>query len=100
GVACGAAFPGANPLLGSGSFQLPIGRSGYDALQVVYREQKAHPLPGIDRSNMQVSYNLSRIVSSSGGGSDQFFGGAGSFDNDNPMAYIGRAGLDRTNQLS
>lgn len=96
----GAAFPGQNPLLGSGSFQLPIGKSAYDALQVVFREQKAHPFPGIDRSNMQVSYNLSKITSTSAGGSDQFFGGAGSFDNDNPVAYMGRAGLDRTNQLS
>ena len=92
-VAEGAAFPGQNPLLGSGSFQLPIGKSAYDALQIVYRQQKAHPLPGIEHSNMQVSYNLSKITSTSGGGSDQFFGGAGSFDNDNPVAYMGRAGL-------
>jgi hypothetical protein len=97
--ATGAAFPGINPLLGSGSFIQPIGRSGYDALQVVFKEQIAHPLPGIERSNFQVSYNLSRIVSSSGGGSDEFFN-SGSYSNDNPMAFIGRAGLDRKNQLS
>ncbi len=98
-VATGAAFPGANPLLGNGAFLLPIGRSGYDAFQLVFKEQKAHPLPGIDRSNLQISYNLSRIVSSSGGGSDQFFSSA-SFDEDDPNAYIGRSGLDRKHQLS
>jgi hypothetical protein len=96
----GAAFPGLNPLLGSGDFQLPVGRSGYDALQIVFREQKSHPVPGVETSNLQVSYNLSRIVTSNNGGSDQFFGGNGSYDNDNPNAYMGRAGLDRTNQLS
>ncbi len=95
----GAAFPGANALLGSGAFLLPIGRSGYDALQVVFREQKSHPIKGIERSNLQISYNLSRIVSSAGGGSDQFFSSA-SYDNDNPNQYIGRAGLDRKHQLS
>lgn len=96
----GAAFPGINPLLGSGNFLLPIGRSGYDALQVVFREQKAHPVPGIERSNLQVSYNLSEAVSSSNNTTgDQFFSSL-SFDNDNPTAYIGRNQLDRKHQVS
>ena len=97
--ATGAAFPGINPLLGDGTFIQPIGRSGYDALQIVFKEQIAHPVPGIERSNFQVSYNLSRIVSSAAGGSDEFFS-SGSYSNDNPMAFIGRAGLDRKNQIS
>jgi hypothetical protein len=97
--ATGAAFPGANPLLGNGAFLLPIGRSGYDALQVVFKEQTNHPFPGIERSNLQISYNLSRIVSSAGGGSDEFFS-SGSYSNDNPNAFIGRAGLDRKHQVS
>jgi Carboxypeptidase regulatory-like domain len=96
----GAAFPGANAALGSGSFILPIGRSGYDALQVVYKQVTAHPMPGVESANVQVSYNLSQIVSSSNNTtSDQFFSGL-SYDNDNPNAYMGRAGLDHTNQLS
>lgn len=100
-VNTGAAFPGANPLVGNGAFLLPIGRSGYDALQVVFREQIAHTVPGIERSNLQVSYNLSKIVSSADptNASDQFFSSAG-WDNDNPSTYIGRAGLDRKHQLS
>ena len=73
-AATGAAFPGVNPLLGSGDFLLPVGRSGYDALQIVFREEKVHPVPGIERSNLQISYNLSRIVSTSNNTTgDQFF---------------------------
>ena len=98
--ATGAAFAGANPALGNGNFILPIGRSGYDALQIVYRQAAAHPAPGIDRMNVQVSYSLSRIVTSAGTGtSDVFFSGT-SWDNDNPNQYMGRSSLDHTNQLS
>jgi hypothetical protein len=98
----GAAFPGTNPNVGTGKFILPIGRSGYDALQVVLQQQKAHPLPGIVSSNLQVSYSFSRIVSSTAGTSptDQFFAGAGPYNNDNPNQYIGRTPLDHTNELS
>ena len=99
----GAAFPGANPLLGEGGFLAPVGRSGYDALQIVYKQQKAHPFWGVENSNFQVSYTLSRIVTTAASGgsstSDQFFSSF-SWDNDNPTAYMGRAGLDHTNQVS
>jgi hypothetical protein len=100
--ATGAAFPGTNPNVGVGKFILPIGRSGYDALQVVLQQQKAHPAPGIVSSNFQVSYNFSRIVSSTGSGTagDQFFASAVPFNNDDPNRYIGRSPLDQTNQLS
>jgi hypothetical protein len=98
----GAAFPGQNPLLGLGNFLLPIGKSGYDALSIVYREQKVHPVPGIESTNIQVSYTLSSITVNSGGGtggSDAFFSSP-SFDNDNPSAYMGPAGLDHRNQVT
>ncbi len=103
----GAAFPGVNPLLGQGLFLLPAGRSGYDALQVVFREQKAHPLPGFVSTNLQLSYSLSRIVSTANpainagntGIGDQFFASP-SYDYDNPTQYIGRNGLDHTHQIS
>ena len=96
-----AAFPGVNAAVGTGSFIMPIGRSGYDALQAVFREQRARPLPGIQSSNIQVSYALSRIVSnaSSGNAGDQFFSTL-SYDNDNPSLYIGRNALDHTNEAS
>ena len=59
-----------NPLLGAGAFVQPIGRSGYDALQVVYRQQKLHPFRYTDSANIQVSYSHSRIISTgtAGGG--------------------------------
>jgi hypothetical protein len=101
-VATGAAFPGANPNVGTGLFILPVGRSGYDALQMVLQQQKSHPVPGIVSSNLQISYSLSRIVTNNGGTSptDQFFAGAQSFDNDDPNRYIGRSPLDHSNELS
>lgn len=101
-VAEGAAFPGTNPLLGNGNFLFPVGRSGYDALQFVFRQQKAHPVPGVVNSNFQVSYNLSKIVTTSGGGaSDQFFSGGNTpWNNDSPAQIMGRASLDRTNQIT
>jgi len=95
----GAAFAGQNPLLGQGLFLLPIGKAGYDALSVVFHEQKSHPAPFIDSANIQIAYNLSRAVGNSGGGSDSFFS-SGSFDWDNPSAYVGRVGLDHKHQVT
>jgi hypothetical protein len=100
-VGTGAAFPGDNPNVGAGLFILPVGKSGYDAMQVVLQQQKAHPLPGIVSTNFQISYSLSRIVTATGGGNpDQFFAGARPWDNDSPTSVIGRSGLDHTNELS
>ncbi len=96
-----SAFPGINSDLGLGTFIRPTGRSGYDALQVVYRQSTSHPVPGVENGNFQVSYNLSRVVSNlnSGTGGDQFFT-SGAYDYDNPGAYIGRNTLDRKHELS
>ena len=97
----GAAFAGTNPNVGTGKFILPVGRSGYDALQIVLQQQKSHPAPGIVSSNLQISYSLSRIVTSTGSGTaDQFFAGSTPVDNDNPTAVIGRSLLDHSNELS
>ncbi|HEU4636313.1 MAG TPA: TonB-dependent receptor, partial [Edaphobacter sp.] len=107
GAPHGAAFPGVNPALGQGLFLLPVGRSAYDALQVVFRQQASHPAPGIVSSNLQVSYSLSRIISTANPGinngnsgiGDQFFSSP-SYDYDNPTLYMGRNGLDHTHQVS
>lgn len=98
-VDTGAAFPGDNPNVGQGLFIMPVGRSGYDALDLVLQQQNKHPLPGIENSNLQISYTLSRVVSSTST-PDQFFEGSRPFDNDNPNLYIGRNSLDHTNQLN
>ncbi|MEG9431237.1 TonB-dependent receptor [Terriglobus sp. ADX1] len=100
--AFGAAFPGANPLLGSGAVILPQGRSGYDALQLVFRENATHPAPGIQSANVQVSYNLSRVMNMGTGvgtQSDQFFNNT-AVDNDNPTQFMGRNGLDHKHQVN
>jgi hypothetical protein len=105
--ATGAAFPGVNPALGEGLFLLPVGRSGYDALQAVLREQKAHPAPGIVNSNLQIAYSFSRAVSTANpatnagntGVGDQFFSSP-SYDYDNPTQYMGRSGLNHTHEIS
>jgi hypothetical protein len=97
-VAAVSAFPGLNPQLGRGRFTMPIGRSHYDALQVVFKQQAQHPAPGISSSNFQISYNLSRIVATTTS-SDEFFSPA-VLDNDNPALFMGRSALDHTNQIS
>lgn len=99
GVANAAsAFPGINPQLGQGSFIAPIGRSGYDALQIVFKEQKSHPMRGINSSNFQASYSLSRIVATTTS-ADEFFDPA-VIDNDNPGSFMGRSGNDHKHQIA
>jgi hypothetical protein len=96
-----AAFAGANSNVGLGEFIEPVGRSGYDALQMVLQQQKSHPLPGIVDSNLQVAYTLSRIVNPIAGtkSSDQFFNSL-PYDFDQPNAYMGRSELDHTNEVT
>jgi hypothetical protein len=96
-----AAFAGANPNVGDGKFILPVGRSGYDALQVVFQQQISHPFRGITSSNFQASYSLSRVVSpiSGANSADQFFNST-PYDNDNPNLYLGRNNLDHSNEIS
>jgi hypothetical protein len=98
----GAAFAGTNANVGTGKFILPIGRSGYDALQVVLQQQKSHPAPGIVSSNLTISYSLSRVVGANAGTNpgDQFFAGASPWNNDDPNRFMGRTPLDHTNELS
>jgi hypothetical protein len=93
----GAAFPGINPYFGKMNFNYPLGRSVYNGLQLNLRQSARVPLPGLKKSNFEVSYALSKFVSS--GGADQNFT-PGSADNNNPLGYVGPAGTDRTHQLS
>jgi hypothetical protein len=65
------------------------------------QEQRSHPLPGIVSTNLQISYTLSRIVTLTGGGTqDQFFAGTAPWDYDNPSVYLGRSELDHTNEVT
>jgi len=93
----GAAFGGINPAFGTMHFNLPIGRSVYNGLQLNLRQQTKFNFPGLVNSNLEISYALSRFVST--GGADQNFI-PGSVDYNHPTAFMGPAGLDRTHQFS
>ena len=96
------AFSGINPLVGQGWFQFPSGRNGYDALQVNYRQQAQHPLPGVANSNFEASWSFSRQVNTIYGvvgGSDSFFTPA-AWDYNQPTRFIGPGDLDRTHIFS
>ena len=103
GASEGAAFPGKNPLFGTMSIVYPMGRSVYNGLQMSLRQDTRIPTEAIKGSNFEVSYTYSRFLSSAGGSQagsqDQNFT-PGSWDNDNPLAYMGPGGLDRRQQLS
>jgi len=92
----GAAFGGINRNMGVGQFELPVGRSTYNALQMSYKQQLANPAPGISAVNMTVAYTLSRFVGD--GSNDQFFS-ANAADFNNPGYFTGPTSLDRTDQF-
>lgn len=98
GFACngGCAFPGINTNLGQNQMLFPIGRSVYNGLDVKLTSNVKSPVAGIKRLNYQVSYSLSRFISSA---QDQdFINYALDFANTNK--YNGPNGLDRKHQLS
>ncbi len=74
----------------------PIGRSVYNGLQFSLRQDLQNPFPKVKAMNLQVSYALSRYVSTAKDNDFINF----SQDNINPLQYIGPNGLDRTHQLS
>ena len=92
----GAAFGGINRNVGPGDFEMPEGRSTYNALQMSYKQQVANPAPGFSSMNLTVAYTLSRFVGD--GGNDQFFS-ATAADFNNPSYFTGPTSLDRTDQF-
>ena len=91
-----AAFPGINPNVGANQMLFPIGRSVYNGLQISLRQNVHNPFPRVKSLNMQVSYALSRYVSTARDNDFINF----SQDNANPLQYVGPNGLDRTHQFS
>jgi len=92
----GFAFGGINRNVGVGDFEMPEGRSTYNALQMSYKQQIANPMPGFTSMNATIAYTLSRFVGD--GGNDQFFS-ATAVDFNNPSFYTGPTSLDRTDQF-
>jgi hypothetical protein len=93
----GAAFAGVNPKFGAMFINYPMGRSVYNGLQTNLRQQGRIPLRGVKNSSFEISYTLSKFIST--GGADQNFTPT-AVDNNNPLAFAGPAGTDRTDQLS
>jgi hypothetical protein len=96
-----AAFPGLNQNVGNGFFILPVGRAAFDALQLVLKQQKAHPFRWVDHTDLQLAYQLSENQSSSNpqNDGDSFFTSS-PWDQDNVGTYMGRGNLDHTNQVT
>jgi hypothetical protein len=93
-----AAFAGINSQFGVVQMMFPIGRSVYNGLQVSLKQNVDRPFRGLKALNLQVSYALSRLDSTS---RDQdFTNGVSATDFRNPLRFIGPNGLDRTNQFS
>ncbi len=103
--ATGAAFPGLNPAVGLGDFILPTGQSGYDALQIVFKQVKRIPhlvwITPTSRSPTTCPElsGMCRRSGNTGNSGDNFFNSP-PYDYDNPSGYIGRLGLDHKHELS
>ncbi|HEY6350166.1 MAG TPA: hypothetical protein VI636_12235, partial [Candidatus Angelobacter sp.] len=91
-----AAFPGQNPNLGVNQMLFPAGRSVLNAWDTTLRANVAHPFTGVKAVSWQVSYSLSRYVSTA---QDSDFINTVQ-DNNHPVADMGPDGLDRTHQFS
>jgi carboxypeptidase family protein len=91
-----AAFPGQNPNLGVNQMLFPAGRSTYNGLETSLRANVHNPFWGVKGLNWQFSYALSRYL---GSALDSDFINTAQ-DNNNPNAFLGPNGLDRTHQVS
>jgi Carboxypeptidase regulatory-like domain len=97
GFSCpNAAFPGQNPILGVNQMLFPAGRSTYNALETSLRANVRNPFWGVKGLNWQFSYALSRYL---GSALDSDFINTAP-DNNQPNAFLGPNGLDRTSQVS
>src|SRR5207253_5320070 len=86
GGACSfCSFQGVNPSAPSLFFQLPIGRSVYNALQLKLVQDIKKPLSLIRALNFQLAYSLSRFENP--GTLDQDFGNSGALDNNRPNRH-------------
>jgi Carboxypeptidase regulatory-like domain len=91
-----AAFPGINQNLGANQMLFPVGRSVYNGLQLKLTDNIGRVGRGVKNLSLQAAYSLSRYVSTST--DSDFINNA--VDNNNPDAFIGPNGLDRTHQIS
>jgi len=90
------AFDGINPNYGTILLLEPVGRTVYNALDVVLRSEINNPVRFIRRMNAQVSYAYSKLDSQAQ--DVDFVNNA--LDFNDPGKFIGPGSLDRAHQLS
>ncbi len=78
-----------NPNVGQNQMLFPIGRSVYNGLLVELKSNLNHPMPGVKRMNLIVSYTLSRFNSMV---ADQDFVN-NAHDFNNPLHFFGPSAL-------
>jgi hypothetical protein len=95
----GAAFAGANPLVGRSVLFFPIGNSNYSGIRFWARSEVTNPVHGVTDAHLQASYTHSSYRSNLPGGSDQDLLPLAA-DFDHPTSYFGSAPGDRKNQIT
>jgi carboxypeptidase family protein/TonB-dependent receptor-like protein len=99
-AASGAAFAGANPLVGRNIMFFPAGRSVYSGLQFSMRSQINNPVRKVQSMNLLLSYAHSTFKSNVAGGiGDQDLTPLAA-DFNHPTKLFGSASQDRKHQLS
>jgi len=94
----GFAFAGKNPNFGQIMLSDTIGRSVYNAVQVRFKQDVAHPFRGVHQLTWAANYNLSRN-SSTAPDQDVVYN-QNAHDNFSPLHYFGPNALDRTHMFS
>jgi hypothetical protein len=92
----GAAFPGANPLLGQNYMLFPVGRAIYNGLQMRLRHTIPGPFAFVHALHLQASYVLSRYRSMT----DRQDSLAVATNMRSVDTQFGPNGLDRTHQVA
>jgi hypothetical protein len=93
----GAAFPGANALVGQASFQTSSGQSVYDGGQFSLKQKYAQDFFIFRGGDVLISYTFSKFVSNGG---DNPAGASSAYDFRNPGFYKGPSPLDRRHQVT
>ena len=93
----GAAFPGANALVGQADFQTSGGQSLYNGAQFSLKQSYVHDYFIFRGGDLLLSYTLSKFISNGGDSPSQ---SVMAFDSRNPGFYKGPSPLDHRHQVT
>jgi hypothetical protein len=93
----GAAFPGANALVGQADFQTSGGQSLYNGVQMSLKQKVVYDFFIFRGGDLLLSYTYSKFISNGGDTPSQ---STVAYDSRNPGFYKGPSPLDRRNQLT